>query len=181
MHLSFYGFCIEKTQTVDLYGSYFYTVNPGVVGSPLGGSDTGAITQEVALKIQGLVDQHWSVALSSNVNAAAFQLALWEIEYDGAYTTNYFATGRILASVVPGSADGQAALTQAAQWLDSLHPASAITSVVALNSAALDIPPNHQDLIVVVPVPLPPAIGTGLAMLGGLFAVRKLRRRAAAE
>jgi hypothetical protein len=177
---SIYTFCIEKTQgfiAVPPPASYPFTVNPAVAGSPLSvppQGDVGAISSGEALALQGLFNAHWPEALSNDMNAAAFQLAVWEIEYDGSEafnaSTNYFGSGNIQANATAGST-GADAIGIAVGWLNALQPAASLSTLVALNSDAA------QDHLTAV-VPLPPALWAGASMLLGMFAVRKFRQRA---
>jgi hypothetical protein len=165
---SLYTYCIEQSQDFNVFNSYTFTTNNDLSGNPLNGPDQGAITALGALQLQSLVSDHWSQALSSNIGAAAFQLAVWEIEYDAGGRTGagtdaldmtartsdyYFTNGRI----------------QATAWLNELSPATSLSTALALNNI------DYQDHLTAVP--LPAALPVGAAMLVSLFAARKIRRR----
>jgi hypothetical protein len=180
---SLYTFCIEKSQSFNVFNSYTFTTDYDLSGNPLNGPDQGAITDLGALQLQSLVTDHWSQALSTNTGAAAFALAVWEIEYDaggrtviGADTLDntahasdyYFASGRIQATATAGTT-GSDALALATSWLNDLTPANALSTALALNNS------TNQDQLTAVP--LPAALPLGAATLLGLFTARKLRRR----
>jgi hypothetical protein len=180
---SIYTYCIEKSQSFNVFNSYTFTTNENLSGNPLNGPDQGAITDLGALQLQSLVTNHWNQALSNNISAAAFALAVWEIEYDAGGRTGagtdaldasahssdyYFANGRIQATATAGTT-GSDALSLASSWLNQLTPADSLTSVLALNSS------TNQDQITAVP--LPAALPIGATLLFGLFSARKLRRR----
>jgi hypothetical protein len=180
---SIYTYCIEQSQDFNIFNSYTFTTNDNLSGNPLNGPDQGAISALGALQLQSLVTDHWSQALSSNTSAAAFQLAVWEIEYDAgghtgtgtdtldktAHTSDYyFGNGRIQAAAT-GNTTGADAITLATAWLNELSPATSLSSALALNN------PDYQDHLTAVP--LPAALPVGAAMLVSLLAARKLRRR----
>jgi len=188
---SIYTYCIQKTQSFDV-GAYtpypditfsVGSVENSPVGGPVVGGDAGIITILGAQELQGLINSHWAESLTGNVshtaavNAAAFQLAVWEIEYDGetvnelqshVTNTDYFSTGKIIASADVSSSTGAEAIAVANTWLKDLA-AAPVTTAIALNSD------TQQDFLTVVPIPA--AFPMGFAMLAGIFAVRKLRNR----
>jgi hypothetical protein len=180
---SLYTYCIEQSQDFNVFNSYTFTTNNDLSGNPLNGPDQGAITALGALQLQSLVSDHWSQALSSNIGAAAFQLAVWEIEYDAGGRTGagtdaldmtartsdyYFTNGRIQATAT-GNTTGADAITLATAWLNELSPATSLSTALALNNI------DYQDHLTAVP--LPAALPVGAAMLVSLFAARKIRRR----
>jgi hypothetical protein len=179
---SIYTYCIEKSQDFNVFDTYTFTVNPAITGSPLNGPDQGAINSLAALQLQGLISGHWNQSLTDNVSAAAFQLAVWEIEYDAGGRTDtldntprtsdyYFASGRIEATATVGST-GSDAINLATTWLNTLLAETSLSTALALNSDT-----NQDHLTATAAVPLPAALPIGVAALAGLFAARKLRRR----
>jgi hypothetical protein len=129
------------------------------------------------------------------VAAAAFQIAVWEIEYDGGNQAPgtgeaipgaaYFTSG-ILKVTASGSSSNKAhlAITEATSWLNSLTAASTLAS----NTIALgDYYANRtQDQLTVVPagstpnhavVPFPSALVLGASMLAVMGVVRRMRRK----
>ena len=187
-------FCIQGLQDVYTGGAYTYDiVNLNTAGLPEGGPDVGILNGTSAQQIQGLANNYFANIGGSvgthNVNqvAAAFQLAIWEIEYDGGNggetftpggNVNYFAGGNFSATA--NNSDGSGAMDLANSWLNNFSPANGVTSLALVSTSA-------QDQLVFQPgggegpppsVPLPAAFPAGIALMGGLFGARKLRRAA---
>jgi hypothetical protein len=200
-----YTFCIQAFQTTGTS----YTVANLNAGNPQGGTDAGVIDALAAAQIQGLVDKYWSaldftktngtayvfnsIAYTDDQVAAAFQLAVWEIEYDGGtggetYTvggsTNFF-TGGNLKAVKAGTTtqqnNGQAAINLANGWLNKFTADTTISSLALVSGYKQDqlvgIPNSGGGAS--VPTPLPAALPGGAALIGGLGFYKKLRKRKA--
>ena len=185
-------YCIQGLQDVYTGGTYTYNiVSLNSTGLPLGGSDAGVLDSVAAMQIQGMADNYFAVAgtavggYTANQTAAAFQMAVWEIEYDGGQggetfpqggSFNYFAQGNFTASA--NNSDGTAAITLANSWLNNYTAASAVTSLALVSDSA-------QDQMVYQPgggstppaAPLPAAFPAGVALLSGMFGARKLKRK----
>jgi hypothetical protein len=178
--------------------------------APLGGPDAGAIDGLAAEQIQGLVDKYWSAVDFSHTNstnysfasvsytddevAAAFQIAVWEIEYDGGTggehyvvggSTNFFSSGNITATAIGNSTDkaeGNAAINLANEWLNHF------TADTTISSFALESSTKQDQLVGIpnsgggsaVPTPLPAALPGGAALIAGLGLYRKSRRKSRA-
>jgi hypothetical protein len=113
----FTTFCIELTQDVGIGGNYTFTTdslknapNPGTSQSQVTPGTVGMGTAK-ADAIGRLWNGFYSQSMSLP-NAAAFQLAIWRIEYDwGSSTLEDFTTGNFRAN--SSNTDGNAAITQA--------------------------------------------------------------------
>jgi hypothetical protein len=181
-----YTFCIQIWQ--DVYENASYTFNQVALDSastplPNGGSDAGRLTADKAKLVQGLVNAHYGsitfgsrgADLASDINAAAMQLAIWEIIYDGG-TSPSFTSGDIQASGLNSNVNGSAAVATALTWLQTLQPSQAVSSW-ALESD------SYQDQMIGIPqvgrspVPLPPALPAGGLLLGGIAILRKIRHK----
>ena len=137
--------------------------------SPLGGG--------VATQLARLFEEAFGSAGASAVNSAAFQLAVWEIEYDGGSLDVTAGSG---FSATGGGANGTAARAQANAWLANLGSyTGASWSISQLLSA------THQDFIVgnLPPskcckndVPEPPVLPLVLAAMGAVAMVESRRR-----
>jgi len=145
------GFCIEAQYAG---GNYLYDIvdvkdAPNTNGP--GGNPMGAIKAGWINKLYG---SHYSNAMLTNSSdAAAFQLAIWEIVYDtpGSWNVN---SGNFYAT-------GFGALGTAQTWLNGLTTSSPgfSGSLVALTNR------TQQDYIAVAPVPEPGTIFAALSIL----------------
>lgn len=118
-----------------------------------------------------LYTNHYAASHASSTAAGAFQLAVWEITYDGNGPLNLAGGAFTL-----GSGGSLAARNQAASWLSSLAgEAPGNWSFTVLDSSG---PRATQDLLVALPVPEPATYAmmlSGLGLLG--FAARKKRKQ----
>ncbi len=186
-------YCIQALQDVVTGGNYTFNIESlNSVGLPSGGSDAGVLDSTAALQIQGFANAFFPDAgtavggFTANETAAAFQLGIWEIEYDGgqggevfpqAANYNYFAQGNLMAT--GGTSEGTDAINLANTWLNSFSPAQGVDSFALVSDGA-------QDQLVFQPgggtfqvpsAPLPAAFPGGVALLSGLFGARKLKRK----
>lgn len=99
------------------------------------------------------------------IQEAAFQIAVWEISYEGTGTTYDLGSGA--ASFAGGTAASSGALTLAATWLANL--ASGGPAITVLDSRL------HQDVIF-APIPEPSMV---LLMAAGLLGVGAAARKKA--
>ena len=153
---SFSAMCVDVLHTIDFTTTYTnYTAKtPAAYGfSP---AQMGLFNK--------LYTNYYGVSQDSSANAAAFQIAVWEITYDGNgaldIDANYFDVGT----------DGNAsAKTTASGWLSTLGTLSTgAWSFTVLDS--VDVDGNAtQDLLVAIPVPEPGAWALLLAGFGVLL------------
>lgn len=202
---SIYTYCIQLGQTFSGGSSdNTFALNFDVAPSPTGkaATDAGYIDTLAAAQLQALVTNHWAYSLTGKVQTAAFQLAVWEIEYDGGSIETplkgsgenlsgsmdyYFGrtNGKILTATWSSNTSSVSyqAVNLATTWLNELTNVSvgnpAITTAVALNSpGTMDQTGGIQDQLGIKAVPVPAALPVGVAMLAGMAVVRKIRRRA---
>ena len=157
--------CFELTQYFNPGTSY-----PGYTASALGGT--------VASRIVQLFHEAFGAAGTSSTNSAAFQLAIWEIEYEssGSYDvttgSGFYATG--------SGANFTTARDQANYWLAHLNDYSGDGLTIALLHNS-----EHQDFITsgLPPsacckrdVPEPPVLPLVLAAMGAAALVESRRR-----
>lgn len=113
-----------------------------------------------------------SGALTTNITSAAFQLAIWEIEYD---SDRNLATGTFQVAT-PGGGDQLTAYNQAQTWLAGLAGSVPDYIVILLSSTST---PQSQNFITDSQIPqrdLPepsslPLLGLGLAAM--IFGMRR--------
>ncbi len=130
-------------------------------------SSTSAFGGSVDSNVASLFNTAYA-GVDTAVEGAAFQLALWEIITDSG---SGFNLGSGAFSVISTST---AILSQASSYLTGLSgPATGNYALTFLNSS------GSQNLVTVSPVPIPAAGGFLAVALGGLFGMRKLRRKTA--
>ena len=207
---SFNTFCIQMGQNFSGGNKITYNVTSVNNANPIGGNDAGYIDPTAAGQIQLLADQYFGLVNAGTKTiggnsytaaeiAAAFQLSLWEIEYDGGSGQNssaptivgipesyplsggnYFGTGNFTAS--GGGSQGSAAITLADYFLNNftvgnLGLDSNYASLALTCSTKQDqfwgVP--NGTIPHTVPLPLPAALPAGLVLLVGMGAVRKYR------
>jgi hypothetical protein len=194
--------CIQMGQNFSSGSTYTYTVSPIDSGAPIGGVDAGYIDSSAAAQLQALANSYagyLSLSGTKTINgasysageiAAAFQLSVWEIEYDGGSGlnsasasapetfpgANYFSSGNLTASASNGSA-GAKAISLAGYFLNNftLNPSGADNTytVFALTNA------DRQDQFfgVAHAVPLPAALPLGGSLLVGLGILGRIRSK----
>jgi hypothetical protein len=169
----FITFCLELTQDIYLGQTYTYSVTD-LASAPKPGSGatggTSGMGPTKANKIAQLWGGFYDQIGTDGVKAAAFQLAIWKIEYDWGhpYEAN-LATGNFQAS-----SPNNAAVSQATTLLKDLETHSYQT---APNLSALTSPDAQDQLVQGLPVP-PTAYLAGfgvLSLLGYGYVKRRLR------
>jgi len=163
---SILAWCIELTQSISAGSSYSYTT-----------TDLTSANPSWAGRLQELIAQNYQTVLSAanSITSAAMQLAIWEVVFESANSDLDLSRGNFSASARDG--DSTSAKNMAQGWLNNLS-SSADTGkykiVMLTNGSA-------QDLVTVLPTPIPAAallFGSALG-LGGLLQ-RRRRTTAAA-
>jgi hypothetical protein len=169
---TFSTFCIELTQDVYFGSTYNFTVkaledapNPGSAGS--GGSGGMGVAKADALR--ELWAGFYNSIGTNSKNAAAFQLAIWKIEYDwGSANFDNFASGNFRAADASGY-PGVTALAKTLVDRVGHEYQTKVTNLVALSGD------TFQDQITQTAVPAPPA--WCLALCGGVVLLAAHRFR----
>ena len=162
---SFSAMCVDVNR--DLSFGTTYTNYTAMTPAAYGFSST-----QVGL-FNRLYTDYYATSHTNGVNAAAFQIAVWEITYDGNGTLNLGANTFTL-----GSGGNATAKSTAASWLSSLTPlaSSAWTFTVLDSQSVTGGQSATQDLLVAIPVPEPETYALLLAGLGLLGFVARHRK-----
>ena len=178
------AFCIELTQTINYGGTYLYNIDP-LSNGPTPGYDTGGngINGPMGATKAGDVEELWGryytniftgSSAQQQVNAAAFQIAIWDIVFGSNLN---LASGNFHATNL-----SDPAVVLAQSELNSLTGTGPMANLIALdNSSAQDMVTTTTP---VVPAggSVPEAGTTGTAALGlaGLTLAALRRRKVAA-
>ncbi len=163
---NFIAWCVDTFEYLDLRVRY------EVTSDPFSGRDDPDINEAKQSLIANLFDTAYDTLLGAIPNdgeSAAFQLALWEIVNETGRALDV-TTGAFYATVRSGGV-----LTRANALLAGLD-ASAERKY---NLVFLEAKGTGQDLLTVVPVPVPASALLLLGALGGLGSVAHRRRRRA--
>ncbi len=158
-------YCIDIEQFIKLGQAHTFTIQPHLALAPTIG------TEAKAAAITELYDRYYLTGLTNTANQNAFQLALWELVYDGPDSRNLSA-GRI-----------QVTNAQAQAMLNSLGTPYSTHDLAGSKLLAL-VSDTKQDQLVVIPgpgkpVPAPPAVVlAGVGVLALLGRARWNRRKA---
>ena len=160
---AFRSFCIELTQSLSLGGSYTYDV-VDVEDAPNDGFVGGMGTAKADL-LRELWGRHFS-PLFTSVQAAAFQISVWEVVYDGGVD---LGAGDFQAKNL-----GEAQVTLSQGWLNSLDGTGTMAVLGAMTH------PSRQDHLYelstpTVEIPAPAATLAGLTGIGLIGASRRRR------
>ncbi len=173
----FGGFCIDVSQSI--YGGL--TVQFKVAGLASAPNDNNSPSSAMGALRANLVEELWyndhPAALLNASNAAAFQIAVWEIINETSVDSSRDLALDVSSgsfSVKDANADGSTTLATANAWLHGIDVTGAgprDTSLIALTS------PTYQDYVTSVPAPSGLVLA-GLAALSGALAAgwRRLRR-----
>jgi hypothetical protein len=156
------SWCVELAQNVDPNSNTYTVLGPGV------GPYVAPYTNTAA--IAAFFNQFYSTSFTIN-QATAFQLDVWELEFDS--SPGSLATGTFRVS------GNDLAVQQGNTWLAAFNSATVGPwQIYQLHSATV------QDQIFAVegggsgqnPTPLPPALAGGLLLITGLGVFARIRR-----
>jgi hypothetical protein len=164
-------FCADLAQSVSSSGTTYTLASLSSMPNGDFQPDMGsARSQEIYNLYAAAAGRQYS---ADGTWGTAFQIALWEIIYDGTDPNmGDLTSGNVRFKNTDGSALSSAVTSKVSELFGLLKgPNVAQTGLLGLSSY------SAQDQILQV-VPLPPAAWAGLATLGGAFTVRRLRNRA---
>jgi hypothetical protein len=188
---TFHTFCLEKSETIALPGTYNYTIDPSAILGGAGGNGSwDPLSSATAMLFYTYWTNQWSVATSvsgytgpalsfrysdtsggSSSNRALdgqnLQYAIWKLE--GEITGALSGTAADYydyAVAIAASGSGWSTLGRSG-W-------TGIGEVRVANLFKADGTPKQSQLVV---VPLPPSALMGFIALGGLAAASSIRRR----
>jgi len=184
---TFNTFCVELTQNVNIGSQYTFKVTSDLSSAPINPSNPSGAAGMGATRADAIsrLWNRYNTGSLNTVDAAALQLAIWRIEYDGVGSTvTDFSSGnfRVKApSTGPNIADSTAAINEAVTEYNyissSLSHGTDSHTLFALESL------NAQDQVTFVSVNIPnistPEPSTlCLGLMGGLaFTAIQYRRR----
>lgn len=155
---NFAAFCIDLMQT--LKNPDVYTLKNDLLSS------------DVVSNIDKLFTSAYATVTTS-LNAAAFQVALWEIVYDTGTAGGFdLDSGNFLTMLTDGGVERNEAVEVAAE---NLLQGLATAQMGGYNLTFLHSEAG-QDLVTASPVPLPAAGWMLIAGVGGLVAMRRKRK-----
>src|SRR5258708_6880578 len=166
---SFQSFCIDVNHDISLGGTYTYTVGGNVNTSVNGNGGDPLLTTTIIKQIYGLWLQHGTADLTSMTNhtAASFQVALWDILYNGGS-----ANGSGPVTVSSGNGTIQTDITTGFGWANYAMLNPDTTNASFLDTMIFTSTNGQQQIYIGGPVgapastPLPRPFVGGLALLG---------------
>ena len=184
---TFQAFCIELNQSVSTNSWVDYQITP-LSDSPNPGTGIPGVNGMGAAKataLQKLWFSYFADALISNVNAAAFQLAVWEIVYEGevgeADGTPAYNVGNGNFRYMTTGSTANTIKNLANTYLAGYANATGLANLIALSAN------GKQDMVTALPPPPPPVVGVvplpsavyaGMALLSAAGGMSYLRRQA---
>jgi hypothetical protein len=178
---TFTSFCIELTQNISIGGTYQYEITALESAPTPGSPQTGQPNGMGQLKPDA-IRKLWAGAYSSTMTdtqAAAFQLAIWRLEYDFTNTktiaemTN-FSAGNFRAN--GANSDGTVAVSLAQSLITKVMDGTFTQMEMNLIALSSD---TRQDQITVVPEPTTmsmTAVGGLTLLVGGALRRRRKQR-----
>ncbi len=162
-------FCVELTETINVNTNHTHNVVAPLLGAT---TQNGGITFDAA-RVTAMQRLWANASITDSITAAAFQVAMWEITFDGGSSLN------LGSGIFTNNGTNAAIISQANTWLGQINTWTAQRSLVLLSRAgiqdqitALDgIPPTNV-------VPEPFTMGLGIAAAGA-FIRRRMKSRAA--
>lgn len=162
----FISWCIDLAQYIS-DGTYHMSST-----APDGSTGGGAIGPQQENLLSQLFDSYLGLAGVNRDNATSFQIAIWEIVYDGASGPLDVSpsSGDFFVRSTGGSND-ESIISTANTWLSALDSGSAgIARLVYFTSD------TRQDQVSLAPVPLPAGVVLLLSGIGGFVALRRRRK-----
>jgi len=164
---NFGAFCIDYYQPVTPGETYNFEVRNLNDMPTIGGSELRIS------RYQELFDRFYGDTIDNATNASAFQLAAWELLFDGAKPGPLsLSSGDFTAT------NNTDAIATANSWLGIIDNPKLADPTTNLQLVGL-FSPTNQDQITVVPNPIPAPAGLVLLLIGGAAVVA--RRKFAAK
>ncbi|HVT79819.1 MAG TPA: hypothetical protein VHM90_04120, partial [Phycisphaerae bacterium] len=172
-------FCIEGTQNVFInQNANFANIFSDISQAPKDNVGSAYVMGSAKATALNLFWDAYYDQTTSNVNAAAFQMGIWEILYDGGSTD---LTSGLFKAAPTASSDSQQAYLQAQLWLSNYGNVTAGThyQLYAFSD------PNLQDQLFGVPTPpsgasptpLPAGLPAGLGLMGALGLWKRVKAK----
>ena len=163
---SFFAFCIDLSNALRRGD---YTASPDFPTANVNPEWIADAADRASALFNSVFDMN---IVSDAVQAAGFQLALWNVIYDDDTTLD--GGDFAVTALGSGSADRAAAIAAGNDFLESFDPTMANSGPWTLTYFEPTKPLANQRLVTAAPIPLPAA---GWLLLGGLAGLGVLARR----